>query len=316
MLDRHARVLVTGATGMVGSALVRHLNALSFGDVLAPSRADVDLGDAGEVEGYFARHRPAYVFLVAARVGGIAANIAHPVGFLADNVTMAVNLLSACHRHATKKNLFLGSSCVYPRDAPQPMREACLMTGPLEPTNEGYALAKIVGLRLAHAYRTQYDMRTVCPMVSNIYGTNDHFDLDRSHVLSALVRRFVDAQTTNAPSVTLWGTGAARREFVHVDDVARAMLFLMDAYDSPEIINVGTGTDVSIAELAALVASEVGYTGAIHWDHSKPDGMPRKCLDTSRLRALGFEPAVDLRAGIRRTVAEYRALARGGARHD
>ena len=306
MIDRDDVVLLTGASGMVGSAVWRLLRRRSFKRILTPSRRELDLCDRMQVDAYFAKHRPEHVFMIAAKVGGIAANRADPVGFLSENVRMEINLFEACHKYQTRKNLLMGSSCIYPRESPQPMKEEYLLSGPLEPTNEGYALAKIVGLKLAQYYYQQYGMLTVCPMASNIYGTGDHFDLQRSHVLSALVRRFVDAQDQGASSVTLWGTGTARREFIHVEDVAEALLFLMDNYNPPDIVNVGTGTDISIRDLASLIAREVGYTGEIYWDSSKPDGMPRKCLDVSRLTAMGFQARIGLEEGIRRTIAEYR----------
>jgi len=312
MIDRESVVLVTGALGMVGSAIVRLLQRRSFQRVLAPSRRELDLCDREQVHAYFAKHRPDYVLMIAAKVGGIAANIADPVGFLSENVRMQINLFEACCKYRTRKNLFLGSSCIYPRECPQPMKEEYILTGPLEPTNEGYALAKIVGLKLAKYYHEQYGMLTICPIPCNIYGTNDHFDLQRSHVLAALVQRFVDAQDKGASSVTLWGTGKARREFIHVDDVAEALLYLMDNYHSPDVINVGTGVDISIRDLATLIANEVGFTGEIDWDTSKPDGMPRKCLDISKLTALGFQPRIRLREGIRQTIAEYRELKKAG----
>ncbi len=312
MIERDGVVLVTGASGMVGSAMARLLRAEGFSRLLTPPQEVLDLGERDAVDAYFAQHRPDYVLMIAAKVGGIGANRADPVGFLSENLRIANNLFEACHRHQTKKNLFLGSSCIYPREASQPMKEEYLLTGPLEPTNEGYALAKIVGLKLAEYYHRQYDRLTICPMPCNIYGTNNHFDLASSHVLAALVRRFVDAQDAGMPTVTLWGTGSARREFIHVDDVARAMLFLMDTYSSPDIINVGTGGDISIYDLAYMVAEQVGYVGEIAWDISKPDGMPRKCLDISRLTALGFRPRVSLETGIAQTIAEYRQLKHEG----
>lgn len=301
-------ILVTGTTGMVGSAVCRLLQRRGFTGILSPTRPELDLCRHAQVEEYFARHRPDYVLMVAAKVGGIAANLADPVGFLHENARMQLNLFEACHKYQARKNLFLGSSCIYPRECPQPMKEEYLLTGPLEPTNEGYALAKIMGLKLAQYYYQQYGMLTVCPMPCNIYGTHDHFDLQRSHVLSALVRRFVDAQVAGVDAVTLWGTGVARREFIHVDDVAEAILFLMEHAESPEIINVGTGEDISIRELAILIASVVGYTGEVRWDASKPDGMLRKCLDPSRLIKMGFNPRIELQEGIERTIAEYRQL--------
>jgi len=312
-MDANAKILVTGGSGMVGAALLRRLRADGYRKVLAPRRAELDLCDPAAVHAYFVQHRPQHVFMLAARVGGIAANIADPVGFLDENLRITLNLFAACQRHGTQKNLYLGSSCVYPRECPQPMREEYLLTGPLEPTNEGYALAKVAGLKAAAYYHQQFGLKTACPLPSNIYGTGDHFDFARSHVLSALVRRFADAVDAKAPSVTLWGTGAARREFVHVDDVVDGMLFFMAQVDTPGHVNLGPGTDVSIRELAAMIARAAGYTGAIQFDPSKPDGMPRKCMDVARMRALGFAPAVTLEQGIARTLAEYRKLKAEGA---
>lgn len=311
-MERHKRILITGASGMVGSALVRALKSRSFGNLLTPTHRELNLCSTAQVEGYFAEYQPEYVFMVAAKVGGIAANKADPVGFLSDNLRMQLNLFEACHKFGTRKNLFLGSSCIYPRESPQPMKEEYLLTGPLEPTNEGYALAKITGLKLARYYYEQYGMLTICPMPCNIYGTNDHFDLQNSHVLSALVRRFVDSQDNGSSEVILWGTGTARREFIHVDDVAEALLFMMQHVETPEPINLGTGTDISIVDLAHLVAELVGYTGDIKWDSSRPDGMLRKCLNVSRLDAMGYGPRISLRDGVSCTIDEYRERKRTG----
>lgn len=308
MMQLDDRILITGVSGMVGSALVHALKHRSFTNLLTPTHRELDLCNNAQVEDYFAEHRPEYVFMIAAKVGGIAVNKADPVGFLRDNLKMQLNLFEACHRVGTRKNVFLGSSCIYPRECPQPMKEEYLLTGPLEPTNEGYALAKITGLKLAKYYYEQFGMLTISPMPCNIYGTNDHFDLERSHVLSALVRRFIDAKDERKPFVTLWGTGSARREFIHVQDVAEALLFLMETYNSSEIINVGTGTDISIRDLARLIAEQAEYAGDIRWDESKPDGMPRKCLDTSRLSRLGWQASIGLEEGIRRTITEYRLI--------
>jgi len=239
-------------------------------------------------------------------VGGIRANVDAPYAFLSENVVGTLNVLDAALRHGAERVLFLGSSCVYPREAAQPMREDALLTGPLEPTNEGYALAKIVGLRALQYAEREGRIRGVAAMPSNIYGTNDHFDLARSHVLSALVRRFVDAEIEGRESVTLWGTGSARREFIHVHDVARALLLLWDRQANAEIVNVGTGSDVSIRELSELVRAATGFRGSAHWDITQPDGMPRKCVDISKLRALGFRALISLEEGISMTVDEYR----------
>ncbi len=313
MIDRNKTILLTGATGMVGGVTRTLLEQSGFSRVLAPARQDLDLTDESAVYGYFARERPAYVLMVGARVGGIAANMQDPVGFTDVNLRMNLNLFSASHRYGTEKNLFLGSSCIYPIGHTGLIPESALLTGELEPTNEGYALSKIVGLKLARYYWQQHGLLTVCPMLSNVYGTGDHFDLGRAHVLSALVRRFVDARDNGAESVTLWGTGVARREFLHSEDAARAVLFFMDHIDQPDHINVGLGTDVTIRELADLIAQATGFLGEVRWDPSKPDGMLRKCLDTSKLQALGFTPRVTLGEGIRRTIAEYETIKRTGA---
>jgi len=312
IFGKESFVLLTGTTGMVGTAVKRQLNNCLDIKLLIPPKQELNLCDRQQVDAYFDQHRPDYVMMIGAKVGGIIANKADPIGFLSENTRMQLNLFEACHKYETKKNLFLGSSCIYPRDCPQPMKEEYLLTGALEPTNEGYALAKIMGLKLAKYYYEQYGMLTVCPMPCNIYGTNDHFDLERSHVLSALVRRFVDATDENSPSVTLWGTGIAKREFIHVDDVAKALLFLMEKHTSPDIINLGTGTDISIRDLATLISQRVNYQGEIYWDTTKPEGMPRKCLDVSNMTAMGFKPSISLEEGITRTISEYRQLKKEG----
>lgn len=306
------KVLLTGASGMVGSAVYRLLKSRLNDHLLTPSRKELDLTNQVQVDQYFDIHRPETVLMIAAKVGGIAANKYDPVGFLSENTRSQLNLFEACHKYGVRKSLFLGSSCIYPRECPQPMKEEHLLTGPLEPTNEGYALAKILGLKLAKYYYQQYDMLTVCPMPCNIYGTNDHFDLQNSHVLSALVKRFVDSQDNALPEIVLWGTGGARREFIHVDDVVEAILFIMQHVETPEPINVGSGVDISIFDLAYLVAELVGYSGSIKWDSSMPDGMPRKCLDVSRLNAMGCKPRISLREGVARTIQEYRERKRTG----
>ncbi len=308
MFRENDLILITGTSGMVGSAVQRYFKQRGFKRLLTPKRHEMDLMNPQQVMDYVEQHRPDYVFMIGAKVGGIAANSADPVGFLSENVRMELNLFEACLKHRPKKILFFGSSCVYPRDCPQPMKEEYLLTGPLEPTNEGYALAKIMGLKLAQYYHQQHQLLTICPMPCNIYGTNDHFDFHRSHVLSALVRRFVDAKDSNVADVTLWGTGSALREFIHVDEVADAIFFLMEKYDSSDIINVGTGREVSIRNLALLIAKQVGYKGELKFDTSKPDGMPRKCLDITRLSRLGWNSHISLEKGVTKTISEYREL--------
>ena len=304
-MEKNDAILVTGSTGMVGARLVNELQSQGYSNLQLPTRKQMDLCDGKSVDAWFEENRPRYAFLIAAQVGGIAANLEDPTGFLSNNLEIAVNQLKACHKTGVEKLLLLGSSCIYPRACPQPMHEDHLLTGPLEPTNEGYAIAKIAALRLAQYYNKQHQLKCVLPMPCNIYGTGDHFDLDRCHVLSALVRRFYDAKQTDAPEVVLWGTGVARREFIHVDDVVDGMLHLFDSAPEAEVVNLGTGEDVSIAELAAIVAEETGYQGQINWDTTKADGMPRKCTDVGRLNELGFTAKISLREGIRRTIREY-----------
>ncbi|MBN2194796.1 MAG: GDP-L-fucose synthase [Polyangiaceae bacterium] len=301
-------IYVAGHDGMVGSAVVRALVARGYERVIGRPIDQLDLRNTTRVRDFFDAERPKYVIFAAARVGGIQANMNHPAEFLHDNLMMQCNVIHQALLHEVRKLCFLGSSCIYPRDCPQPMREEYLLTGPLEPTNEGYAIAKIAGLKMVEYYRRQYGLSGVSLMPCNLYGTNDHFDLENAHVLSALVRRFVDAVDDRANAVTVWGTGSARREFMHVDDAARAVLFAMEGYDAPEMLNVGWGEDVSIKELAETVAGIAGFTGNLEWDRTKPDGMPRKCMDVSRMRALGFAPRITLREGIERTIREYRAL--------
>lgn len=291
---------------MVGSAIVRELQANSFGNLILKTRRELDLRDPAAVHAMFAEQRPEYVFLAAAKVGGIGANVHDPAGFLHDNLLIQSNVLLAAKQGGVVKLCFLGSSCIYPRECPQPIREDSLLTGPLEPTNEGYALAKIAGLRLAQYYARQGQLKTICLMPCNLYGPNDSFDLERAHVLSSLVRRFVDAVESNASEVRLWGTGRARREFMHVDDLARACRFFMETRDVADHINVGWGVDATIAELAATVASKAGFSGRVIWDPSRPDGMPRKCMDVSQMRAAGFVPKIPLMDGIDEVIADYR----------
>lgn len=304
-MNDDTRILVLGHRGMVGSAFVRALTARGHQNLLIANSAECDLRDAAAVNRLFSDAHPAVVILAAARVGGILANRTRPGEFIYDNLAMQTNVIHACHVYGVDRLVFLGSSCVYPRDCAQPMREEYLLTGQLEPTNEGYAIAKIAGLKMAQMYHQQYGLDVLCPMPCNLYGPGDSFDLASSHVLTALVRRFCDATLQGQGEVVLWGTGSAKREFLHVDDMVRACLLLLSEWRGPEIVNVGSGSDVSIRELASLVAWEAEYRGEIRWDSSMPDGMPRKCLDVSRLAALEFKPEIDLEQGVRQMVEEY-----------
>jgi GDP-L-fucose synthase len=298
-------ILVAGHRGLVGSAIVRHLQATGFENLLLRPRSAVDLRDQAAVDAFFATAQPAYVFLAAAKVGGILANDTHPAEFLRDNLAIQTNVIDAAYRYGTRKLLFLGSSCIYPKHAPQPMPEECLLSGPLEPTNESYAIAKIAGLKMCQAYRRQYGFDAICAMPTNLYGPGDNFDLRSSHVLPALIRKFHEAQAGGAGEVEIWGTGTPRREFLHVDDLADACVFLMQRYSSEQPVNVGWGTDVSIAELADRVAKTVGYNGTLRFNTSMPDGTPRKLLDVSRLSALGWTAKIPLDSGIAATYAWF-----------
>lgn len=300
-LPRDARVLVAGSSGLVGSAVVRHLRAAGFADVVGVRSAQVDLRDAGATARFLDETAPAVVVDAAARVGGIAANATKPVEFLHDNLRIQANLLDAAHRVGVARLLLLGSSCIYPKFAEQPIREDSLLTGALEPTNDAYAIAKIAGIMGVQAFRREYGRAWISAMPTNLYGPGDNFDLETSHVLPALIRKFHEARMTGAASVTVWGTGTPRREFLHVDDLAAACLHLLEHYDDPAPINVGVGEDVAIADLASLVADTVGFTGEIVYDTSRPDGTPRKLLDVSRLQALGWKPTIGLAEGLAST---------------
>lgn len=297
------RIYVAGHRGMVGSALVRELRARGFDNLALRRSAELDLRRQREVEDFFTTERPAYVFLAAAKVGGILANDTYRGTFLYDNLMIQTNVLEAARRSGVKKLLFLGSSCIYPKLAPQPLSEAALLTGPLEPTNEAYAVAKIAGIKLCDAYRHQYDCDFISAMPTNLYGPNDNYDLRNSHVLPALIRKFHEAKKNGKPEVVLWGTGKPKREFLHVDDLAKACLFLMEAFSDYGPINVGTGEDLSILKLARTIKSIVGYEGEITHDLSKPDGTPRKLMNVSKLRGMGWQHEVDLPAGIQTTYA-------------
>ncbi len=295
---------------MVGFAILRLLRKCGFDNLLLRSSKELDLRDFLAVEKFFEAETPDVVILAAARVGGIQANIDHPADFLYENLAIQNNVIHQSYLSGVKKICFLGSSCIYPRKCPQPMKEEYLLTGPLEPTNEGYALAKIAGVKMIEFYRKQYGFCGISVMPCNLYGTNDSFDPLHSHVLSALVKKFVDAVDNKAQSVTIWGTGTARREFMHVDDAAEAILFLMEHYDSPQLINIGWGEDISIKELALLIAQKAGFGGELIWDTTKPDGMLRKCMDVSRIKTFGYAPKITLEKGIQKTIEEYREFKR------
>ena len=303
-MEREARIYVAGHRGMVGSALVRLLQAKGYRNLLCRTSKELDLRDSRQVEQFFAEANPEYVIIAAAKVGGIFANSSFPAEFLYDNLAIQTNLIHQAHLHRVKKLLLLGSSCIYPRDCPQPIREEYLLSGPLEPTNEWYAIAKIAGIKMCQACRRQYGCDFIAAMPTNLYGPHDNFDLSTAHVLPALIRRFHEAKdSSEAPA--LWGTGSPYREFLHVDDCAEACLVLMERHSGEGIVNVGAGTDLPIAELAALVAKVVGYTGEVRWDRTKPDGTPRKLLDCRRMTALGWTPRISLQEGIGSTYRWY-----------
>lgn len=306
-MDKTARIFVAGHRGLVGSAVLRHLTAAGYTGLITRTRAELDLTCQAAVSDFFKTERPQYVFLAAAKVGGILANDTAPFDFLRDNVLIQSHVIESAYRCGVHKLLFLGSSCIYPRLCPQPMKEEYLLTGALEPTNEWYAIAKIAGLKLCQALRRQHGFDAISAMPTNLYGPNDNFSLTSSHVLPALVRRFCEAEASGASQVTVWGSGTPRREFLHVDDLASALIFLMEHYSEAAPINVGWGTDVSIAELAVQVKAATGFRGEIVFDATKPDGTPRKLLDVSRLQTLGWRPTIALKAGLQETVAWYRA---------
>lgn len=307
MLSSDARIYVAGHRGMVGSAVWRALEGQGFSDLIGWSSSEVDLRDRDATMDAITSAAPDVVVVAAAKVGGIMANSTYPVEFLADNLRIQTNVFEAAHAADVDRLLFLGSSCIYPKMAPQPIPETALLTGPLEATNDAYAIAKIAGIVGVQSYRREYDRHWISAMPTNLYGPGDNYDLETAHVLPALIRRFHEARESDASSVTLWGTGSPRREFLHVDDLAVACLRLLDAYDDDQHINVGVGEDVTIAELASLVSDVVGYSGDVEWDSSKPDGTPRKVLDVSRITALGWEPTIGLREGIGSTYESYRA---------
>ena len=298
-MDKGAKIFIAGHRGMAGSAILRCLRNVGYTNIVVRTRQEVNLMDAGAVTAFFDAERPEIVVDAAARVGGIAANWENPVEFLLENLTIQNSLIKSSADSGVRKLLFLGSSCIYPKMAPQPIPESALLTGALEPTNEAYAIAKIAGIRLCQSYARQYGKNFISAMPTNLYGPNDNYDLQTSHVLPALIRKVHEARISSAPEVVIWGTGTPRREFLHVDDLADACRFLLENYDSPEVINVGFGDDVSIRELSETICDVLEYRGKLVFDTSKPDGTPRKLLDCTKLSTLGWKPSLDLRTGIR-----------------
>jgi GDP-L-fucose synthase len=302
---REARIYVAGHRGLVGSAIWRELQQRGFTRLIGRTRAELDLVDTAAVRAFYAQEKPDYVIDAAAKVGGILANDRHPAEFLFQNLQIQNNLIHGAYQAGVRRLLFLGSSCIYPRLAPQPLKEEYLLTGPLEPTNEWYAVAKIAGIKMCQAYRRQYGCDFISAMPTNMYGPNDNYDPQNSHVLPALIRKFHEAKAANAPAVTCWGTGAPLREFLYSDDLARACVFLLENYREEQFINVGSGSEVTVRELTETIKRVVGFTGQIVWDKSKPDGTPRKLMDSSRLFALGWRPQVDLEAGVRLAYQDF-----------
>ena len=308
-MDLRAKTYVAGHRGLVGSAVVRRLRAAGADHLVLRTHAELDLTDQAAVDRFFARERPEYVFLCAAKVGGIHANSTYPAEFIRDNLALQTNVIHSAWKHGAKKLLFLGSSCIYPKLAPQPLHEDALLTGPLEPTNEAYAIAKIAGLKMCQAYRRQYGFDAIVAMPTNLYGPGDNYHPENSHVVPALIRRFHEAKTAGASEVVIWGTGTPLRELLHADDLADALLLLMQHYSNEEMVNVGSGEETSIADLARIVAQVVGYGGAVRFDSSRPDGTPRKVLDSSRIRGLGWRPRVPLAEGLADTYRAWRSMA-------
>ena len=298
LMDINSRIFVAGHKGLVGSAIVRELHRGGYRNLVLRGRAELDLTRQQDVDRFFAEQRPEFVFLAAAKVGGILANRDYAADFIRDNLLIEVNVIDAAWRNGVEKLQFLGSSCIYPKLAPQPIKEEYLLTGPLESTNDAYALAKIAGIRMAQAYRKQYGFRTISLMPTNLYGPGDDFDLQSSHVIPALIRKFHEAKVSGSPEAVIWGTGQPRREFLHVDDLAAAAVYFMLHYEQPEFVNIGSGRDLTIRELAVLIAGVIGFQGHLVFDSSKPDGTPRKLLDVTRANAAGWQSRIPLREGI------------------
>jgi len=301
MMDKSDKIFVAGHEGMVGSALVRRLESQGFTNLVVRDKSKLDLRDKSAVDEFFAEEEPGFVILAAAKVGGIKANNDYPVEFLLENLQIQNNVIQAAYEKRARKLLFLGSSCIYPKFAPQPIPETALLSGPLEPTNEAYAIAKIAGIKLCQAYAREHGSNFISVMPTNLYGPNDNFDLETSHVLAALLRKAHEAKMRKDRQMIVWGSGKPRREFLHVDDLASACVLLLEKYDSPEIINIGCGEDISIQELAELICDVVGFDGELAWDTTRPDGTPRKLLDVTKVKALGWKPSIPLRGGIEQT---------------
>jgi len=306
-MNESDKIFVAGHLGMLGSAMMRRLQAEGFSNIVTRDRSDLDLADESAVAKFLAAERPTIVIVAAARVGGIKANNDFPVEFLLENLGIQNNVIRSAYESGVRKLLFVGSACIYPKFAPQPIPETSLLDGPLEPTNEAYAIAKIAGIKLCQAYSREYGANFISAMPTNLYGPNDNFDLETSHVLPALMRKAHEAKVRKDQKLIVWGTGEPRREFLHVDDLASACVLILEKYDSPEIINLGCGEDISIRELAELICDVVGFEGELAWDTTKPDGTPRRLLDVTKLRALGWKPAIPLRDGIARTYEWFRA---------
>ncbi|MDA8240160.1 MAG: GDP-L-fucose synthase [Nitrospiraceae bacterium] len=304
-MNSSSKIYVAGHRGLVGSAIHRRLAADGYTNLVVKTSKELDLTRQAEVEAFFEKEKPEYVFLAAAKVGGILANNTYPADFIYRNIMIQTNVIHSSYRQGIKKLLFLGSSCIYPKYCPQPMKEEYLLTGDLEPTNEPYAVAKIAGIKMCQSYNRQHGTNYISVMPTNLYGPFDNFDLETSHVLPALIRRFHEAKIAQVPSVTIWGTGTSKREFLYIDDLADACVFLMDRYDGSEIVNIGVGEDISINDLALLVREVAGFQGGIAYDRSKPDGTPRKLLDVSRLHSLGWHAKTGLREGVRKTYDWY-----------
>ena len=305
-MKKDTKIYVAGHNGMVGSATLRLLEKNNFTNLIYLTSKELDLTNQAAVHNFFETQKPQFVIMAAAKVGGIQANMDNPATFLLQNLQIQNNIFEASLKNKVEKMIFLGSSCIYPKECPQPMKEEYLLTGKLEPTNEGYAIAKIAGLKLLEGFYKQYGFNSISLMPCNLYGPNDSFDLKHSHVLSALIKKFTDAAENKDENITLWGTGIARREFMHVDDLARAILYLMENYNDPHFINIGCGYDISIKELAETIAQKTNFTGNILWDSSKPDGMLKKCMDVSRMNALGFAPQINLQQGIEEMIEIYK----------